>query len=144
MCGPSTPSSTPRIGARVDLFSLGNLLFHNPTTPNSPLATHVRFSPRDYTQTETDNDDLLVSIHITGDLTKPVDESGLFQQFTLPQGRGLLERDAGVEMALRECVSLEVGQDGIIGRRVSVTRRGVLLGDGIVGFNFGPSVSASL
>jgi hypothetical protein len=77
-------------------------------------------------------------------LTKPVADSGLFQQFTLPQVRGLVEADAGVEMVLGESVSLEVGQDGIIGRRVSVTRSGVLLADGIVGFNFGPSMSASL
>ncbi|KAK0619406.1 hypothetical protein B0T14DRAFT_603230 [Immersiella caudata] len=144
MCGDETPSSTPRVGARVDFFSLGNLLFHNPTTPNSPLATHVRFNPREHDPTQADDDDLLVSIHLTGDLTKSVDESGVFQQFRLPQARGSGETDAGVEMALGECVSLEVGQDGIIGRRVSVTRRGVLLADGIVGFNFGPSISASL
>lgn len=49
MCGPETPSSTPRIGARVDLCSptgrgsLGNLLFLNPTSPSSAHATHVRF-----------------------------------------------------------------------------------------------------
>jgi len=85
-------------------------------------------------------------VSLTGDLTKPVAESGLFQQFTLlgSRGRGEVGRDEGVEMALGESVSLEVGQDGIIGRRVSVTRRGVLLADGIVGFNFGPSMSASL
>ncbi|KAK0652799.1 hypothetical protein B0T16DRAFT_406838 [Cercophora newfieldiana] len=145
MCGPCHPSSTPRIGARVDFHSpianarsmpLGNLLFHNPSAPNSPLATHVRFSPPGPTEID---DELLVSIHLTGDLTKSVADSGLFQQFTLPQIRG-----TGVEMALGESVSLEVGHDGIIGRRVSVTSRGVLLADGIVGFNFGPSVAASL
>ena len=53
MCGQATPSSTPRIGARVDFFSptnpgktatsLGNLLFLNPSTPSSTHATHVRF-----------------------------------------------------------------------------------------------------
>jgi len=39
-------------------------------------------------------------------------------------------------MALSDAVSLGVGGDGIIGRRVSVMRRGVVLADGIVGFNF--------
>lgn len=50
-CSETTPSSTPRVGARVDFFSssrghLGNLLFLNPSAPASPLATHVRFSPK--------------------------------------------------------------------------------------------------
>lgn len=55
MCGPETPSSTPRVGARVDFFSrtssgpIGNLLFLNPSSPSSSHATHVRFHqpPRD-------------------------------------------------------------------------------------------------
>jgi len=64
MCGDDL-SSTPRVGARVDFFSqhtgpLGNLLFHNPTTPSSPLATHVRFSPLE--RIVPDDDGLLVSI----------------------------------------------------------------------------------
>ena len=53
MCGPSTPSTTPRIGARVDFspapghnharLPLANILFINPTCPSSSQATHVRF-----------------------------------------------------------------------------------------------------
>lgn len=53
MCGEETPSSTPRIGARVDFFPaagltpmhlpVGNLLFLDPTAPSSSHATHVRF-----------------------------------------------------------------------------------------------------
>ncbi len=38
-------------------------------------------------------------------------------------------------MPLRAAVALSVGQDGIIGRRVSMQRGGELLADGIVGFN---------
>jgi hypothetical protein len=71
MCGEeTTPTATPRIGARVDFFSptghLGNLLFLNPSTPSSTQATHVRFqqsnpNPRPSTPND-DDDQVLVSI----------------------------------------------------------------------------------
>ena len=75
-CDPSPSSSNPsnttkpRIGARVDLnFTPGtpkthlpipirNLLFHNPTTPSSARATHVRFVGND----DDDGDDTIVTI----------------------------------------------------------------------------------
>lgn len=53
MCGHDTDTSTAsRVGARVDLFSrsrgpLGNLIFLDPAEPDSQLATHVRFTPED-------------------------------------------------------------------------------------------------
>ncbi|AEO56668.1 hypothetical protein MYCTH_2301829 [Thermothelomyces thermophilus ATCC 42464] len=147
MCGPETPSATPRVGARVDLSSptgrgsLGNLLFLNPSSPSSTHATHVRFHQRKEEPSPLgdrgDCDDVLVSIHMTGDLTKPLAESGLMRQFTL---RGHSE---GAEMPLGAAVSLQVGQDGIIGRRVSVRRGHELLADGIVGFNFVPVMAPS-
>lgn len=65
MCGhEDTPSSTPRVGARVNFFSqdyghLGNLVFHNPRAPTSPLATHAQFSSTDGLELR---DDVLVSI----------------------------------------------------------------------------------
>ncbi len=73
MCGQETPSSTPRIGARVDFFPapghthshlpLGNLLFVNPTSPTSSHATHVRFLQHHSPLNDDDNDSsLLVSI----------------------------------------------------------------------------------
>lgn len=47
MCGSDT-STTVRVGARVDLFSesqcLGSLLFLDPSSPGSTVATHVRFA----------------------------------------------------------------------------------------------------
>lgn len=66
---------------------------------------------------------------VTGDLTKPLAESGVMRQFIL---RG---RREGTGIPLGEAVSLQVGHDGIIGRRVSVRRGDELLADGIVGFN---------
>lgn len=165
MCGPETPSSTPRIGARVDLSSptgrgiLGNLLFLNPTSPSSAHATHVRFI-QPATSIPPFDDNLLVSIHMTGDLTKPLADAGLMQQFTLrrtptstptttptttPNNNPLTTSRADAEVQFEEtplsaALSLQVGSDGIIGRRVSMRRGGELLADGIVGFNSLPVV----
>ncbi|KAK4100208.1 hypothetical protein N658DRAFT_524991 [Parathielavia hyrcaniae] len=147
MCGEQTPSTTPRIGARVDFhplspqahLPLGNLLFLNPSSPASSHATHVRF--QHHSKSPVTDEAVLVSIHTTGDLTKPLGEAGVIQQFTLryihtPQG---ITED--VEMPLRAALSLNVGNDGIIGRRVSMRRGEKLLADGIVGFNFPPELS---
>ncbi len=79
---------------------------------------------------------------MTGDLTKPLADSGLMQQFTLC-GSNSSSSNENCEMALGEALSLNVGNDGIIGRRVSMRRGGELLADGIVGFNFLPAVVGS-
>ncbi|KAL2152288.1 hypothetical protein VTH82DRAFT_5472 [Thermothelomyces myriococcoides] len=139
MCGPETESKTPRIGARVDLCSpagrsgLGNLLFLNPSSPSSTQATHVQFHQLKEELSPLGDwgvyDGVQVTIHVTGDLTKPLAESGVMRQFIL---RG---RREGTGIPLGEAVSLQVGHDGIIGRRVSVRRGDELLADGIVGFN---------
>ncbi|KAK4234283.1 hypothetical protein C8A03DRAFT_47351 [Achaetomium macrosporum] len=155
MCGEETPSSTPRVGARVDFYPasglqhthlpVGNLVFLNPSSPSSCHATHVRFSQRpSTTQTYEDGESVLVSIHMTGDLTKPLSDSGLLRRFILRRpGSGSGGNDDGVEMRLPgEALSLNVGNDGIIGRRVSMMRGNEVLADGIVGFNFLPVVAA--
>lgn len=76
MCGPETPSSTPRVGARVDFFPaaghtlpLGNLLFLNPSSPTSRHATHVRF--RQSSSTSCVDSSVLVSIQYVPALTPP-------------------------------------------------------------------------
>ncbi|KXX78770.1 hypothetical protein MMYC01_204409 [Madurella mycetomatis] len=175
MCGPETPSSTPRVGARVDFSSssgtVGNLLFLNPSAPSSSQATHVRFhQPCQANLGPSINtaEQILVSIQfvnpispflspylyvnnittrpcsLTGDLTKPISDSGLMQQFTLCRGRGIDGTEL-FEMPLAKALLLSVGQDGIIGRRVSMISGGELLADGIVGFNFLPAgVSTAL
>ncbi|GAB1314768.1 hypothetical protein MFIFM68171_04978 [Madurella fahalii] len=153
MCGPETPSSTPRVGARVDFFSrssssgpVGNLLFLNPSAPSSSQATHVRFhQPCQANHSSGINiaEQILVSIHLTGDLTKPISDSGLMQQFTLCRGRDI-DNTEGFEVPLDKALSLSVGQDGIIGRRVSMTRGSELLADGIVGFNFLPAAMSTV
>jgi hypothetical protein len=72
---------------------------------------------------------------VTGDLTKPLADSGVMQQFTLLPGACHGAGLDGMEMALGEALSLNVGNDGIIGRRVSMRRGEELVADGIVGFN---------
>lgn len=48
-------------------------------------------------------------------------------------------KEAGIELPLTAVLSLHVGDGGIIGRRVSMRRRGgEVLADGIVGYNFAP------
>ncbi|KAK3308351.1 uncharacterized protein B0T15DRAFT_105889 [Chaetomium strumarium] len=172
MCGEETPSSTPRVGARVDFYPasglqhthlpVGNLVFLNPSSPSSCHATHVRFSQRPSTSTtatattttttththEDGDESVLVSIHMTGDLTKPLADSGLLRRFTFrpnssSSSSSSRKDDDGVEMPLPgEALSLNVGNDGIIGRRVSMMRGNEVLADGIVGFNFLPVVAA--
>jgi hypothetical protein len=77
----------------------------------------------------------------TGDLTKPLRDAGVMQQFTLHHASQTATD--GVEMPLGAALSLNVGHDGIIGRRVSMRRGEELLADGIVGFNFLPAVSGA-
>jgi hypothetical protein len=72
----------------------------------------------------------------TGDLTKHFCHCGLFQQFVL-QGRPGEQVFEGI---LPEPLSLAVGKDGLIGRRISLSWEGILdeetlLAEGIVGFN---------
>lgn len=72
---------------------------------------------------------------MTGDLTKPLADSGLLREFTIC-GAGCGDED-GVEMALGgAALELDVGNEGIIGRRVSMRLGGQVVADGIVGFNF--------
>lgn len=61
------------------------------------------------------------------------------QQFILRRSRNVDDsNNEEFEMPLGAALSLNVGRDGIIGRRVSMMRGSELLADGIVGFNFIP------
>ncbi|KAH8909223.1 hypothetical protein BR93DRAFT_539619 [Coniochaeta sp. PMI_546] len=142
MCGTDT-SIAVRVGARVDLFSksqgpfVGSLLFLDPSVPESTTATHVRFTSAS-AQPLRHKSHMLVSIHSIGDMTRPSHQSGMFQQFSLSpdpkQGHSL-------DTALEKPLLLNVGGDGIIGRRVSMLQhhsqhvQGPPVAEGIVGFN---------
>ncbi|KAM0558302.1 hypothetical protein ACHAPJ_004996 [Fusarium lateritium] len=144
MCGPET-TDRPRGGALVALnppvnsFSsiCGDLAFHTPGSPASSSATHARLTPsEDCSMKEFTN--LQVVIHSSGDLTRNASECGLFRQFSLQTPPTSQEF---VELPLQGPLSLGVGGDGIIGRRVSLYSRlasgqDKIVAEGIVGFNF--------
>ncbi|RBR20409.1 hypothetical protein FVER53590_07509 [Fusarium verticillioides] len=142
MCGPEF-TNRPRGGALAALnppinsilFNIcGDLAFHTPGSPSSSRATHARLTPSEECSMKGFSD-LYVVIH--GDLTRNASECGLFCQFSLQTTPTSREY---VELPLQGPLSLEVGGDGIIGRRVSVYSRlasgDKIVAEGIVGFNF--------
>ncbi|KAG6309431.1 hypothetical protein E4U44_006939 [Claviceps purpurea] len=147
MCGPDN-TNRPRGGALAALTSAnrlsschhvleGDLAFHTPGQPGSCQATHARFTPSEQCSLG-ELDRLRVVIHSVGDMTKAAEDCGLFRQFTLCNERTSRRY---FELPLELPLSLEVGNDGIIGRRVSLsweTRSGSEgpVAEGIVGFNF--------
>ncbi|KAF5025111.1 hypothetical protein F66182_2812 [Fusarium sp. NRRL 66182] len=149
MCGPEN-TNRPRGGALatlnppIDSISslssiCGDLAFHTPGRPASPHATHARLTPSEECSIK-GLSDLYVVIHSSGDMTRDASECGLFRQFSL-QTRPTCRQEDFVERPLQGPLSLEVGGDGIIGRRVSVYSRlgsgqDRIVAEGIVGFNF--------
>ncbi|OAA51949.1 hypothetical protein NOR_00542 [Metarhizium rileyi] len=149
MCGPEV-TNRPRGGALAALaaprheadsrpgrFIRADLAFHTPGQPGSTKATHARLTPGRECSLE-DVGELHVVIHSSGDLTKSAHDCGLFRQFVL-HASGLSH--PYMELPLSSPLSLEVGNSGIIGRRVSVSSRSdsgpdVIIAEGIVGFNF--------
>jgi hypothetical protein len=74
----------------------------------------------------------------SGDMTKSATDCGMFRQFVFPAQQ---LPNKYFELLLESPLSLEVGNGGIIGRRVSVSwspESGpeVVIAEGIVGFNF--------
>ncbi|KAF5539850.1 hypothetical protein FMEXI_8708 [Fusarium mexicanum] len=142
MCGPGY-TNRPRGGALAALNPpinsissniCGDLAFHTPGSPSSSRATHARLTPSEECSIKGFSD-LYVVIH--GDLTRNASECGLFRQFSLHTSPTSREY---VELPLQGPLSLEVGGDGIIGRRVSLYSRlasgDKIVAEGIVGFNF--------
>ena len=72
----------------------------------------------------------------SGDLTRSAQDCGLFRRFALSPRKA--SADSGfLELSLDEPLSLQVGSDGIIGRRVSLmSGTDTMVAEGIVGFNF--------
>ncbi|KAF9872115.1 hypothetical protein CkaCkLH20_10452 [Colletotrichum karsti] len=155
MCGPDT-CTKPRGGAlavlnqppcqtdsptSTSLHTLqGDLAFHTPGKPSSPFATHARITGG--AQGLPSLADMVVVIHKSGDLTRRPEDCGLFHRFAFSDA-SVLEDGSTLELALQKPISLQVGDDGIIGRRVSVfsgTEMNSALAEGIVGFNFMSSI----
>ncbi|KAM7202549.1 hypothetical protein V8F20_004338 [Naviculisporaceae sp. PSN 640] len=148
MCCSDERISADRVGARVDFFTasnnrargqmVGNLLFLNPSSPTSSRATHVWFTGSS-TTSSINGGNLMVSIHKSGDLTKPISESQILEQFSLPSPLSSTTHELATQ--LESPLSLDVGGDGIIGRRVTIHQGKRHLADGIVGFNSAPAPS---
>ncbi|KAI0535131.1 hypothetical protein GGR58DRAFT_23528 [Xylaria digitata] len=117
----------------------GRLVFHN-RKKESSLATHAIFTVDSSQEPQSKTvEPLLVRIHETGDLTRPATTSPLWATFTLKPVVRVLGDDKAVAMGvkLERSMKIEVGVDGIIGRRVSVwTQQGAgPVAEGIVGYN---------
>ncbi|KAF5520239.1 hypothetical protein CGCA056_v008892 [Colletotrichum aenigma] len=128
-CQPSSPTSLCKLR--------GDLSFHTPGKPSSPFATHARITSGGDHDLPTLSD-VVVVIHKSGDLSKRPQDCGLFQQLAFSNA-SVLEDGSTLELALNEPISLQVGDDGIIGRRVSIFPRAEMdnaVAEGIVGFNF--------
>ncbi|KAL6854496.1 hypothetical protein J3F83DRAFT_754726 [Trichoderma novae-zelandiae] len=147
MCGPEV-TNRPRGGALAALSSLddagrptscGDLAFHTPGLPESNEATHVRLVP-DAAYDARTLSDLLVVIHSSGDPRTRTEDCGTFEKFGFPTtAESFSETQAFVELALSKPLLLEVGSEGIIGRRVSLYAGGSasrVVAEGIVGVNF--------
>ncbi|KAK5631933.1 hypothetical protein RRF57_007647 [Xylaria bambusicola] len=120
----------------------GRLVFYNRTAENL-VATHAMLTVDSCCEPQFNaKEPVLVRIHETGDLTKPASTSPSWASFSLKpivrnntvDGR-TPPVDAGLELG--RPFKIEVGIDGIVGRRVSVwTQKGVgPIAEGIVGFN---------
>ncbi|KAI0179912.1 hypothetical protein GGR52DRAFT_528985 [Hypoxylon sp. FL1284] len=147
MCGDHTRQS---YGGALAVLSLpgntrpipsttaGRLVFHD-CGKGSSTATHVTFTP-DQDCTARSADSWVVAIHETGDLTKSAIISPFLHKFSMAQNHAAPHDDRqarSVEVPLTYPVKIEVGSDGIIGRRVSLWSHQDAdpIAEGIIGYN---------
>ncbi|KAI1443361.1 hypothetical protein F5Y02DRAFT_220791 [Annulohypoxylon stygium] len=119
----------------------GRLTFHD-CGKGSSVATHVTFTPD---ETSASNsvvglDSCVVAIHETGDLTKSAIISPFLYKFSMTQGLPTeqVEQQIGsIEVPLSHPMKIEVGGDGIIGRRVTLWSQHAVdpIAEGIIGYN---------
>lgn len=146
MCGPngrethggalavlSLPTRSTRTSPPT---SAGKLVFHD-CKKGSSIATHVKFTPD---ESLSNVDSLVVAIHETGDLTKSAIISPFLHKFSMAQGHPASQDEAQnrkVEVPLPYPIKIEVGNDGIIGRRVSLWSQHATdpIAEGIIGYN---------
>ncbi|KAI8627351.1 hypothetical protein F5Y19DRAFT_176302 [Xylariaceae sp. FL1651] len=117
----------------------GQLVFHD-QGKGGLTATHVMFTinPPDGIH-RVEREPFLVRIHETGDLTSPAVTSPFWTTLRLKPALAELEGDNRplVDVVLGQPMNIEVGVNGIIGRRVSVwTQHGLgPVAEGIIGYN---------
>ncbi|KAI1754167.1 hypothetical protein F4782DRAFT_45258 [Xylaria castorea] len=134
----SPSPSTTKSSIRTSPWPLcGRFIFHDLRGGGS-TATHAMYMPHSPLYVDpirVDMETCLVKIHETGDLTKPATESPLWATLSLKPVECV-----GIQSMMYELerpVKMEVGVDGIIGRRVSIWIRQSTepLSEGIAGFN---------
>ncbi|KAI1430820.1 hypothetical protein GGR50DRAFT_690198 [Xylaria sp. CBS 124048] len=118
----------------------GRLFFHDQGKGGS-MATHAMFTMNPSAEPHSSNlaEPCLVKIHETGDLTSSATASPIWASFSLKPAASAPgdEENQPIVVELERPVKIEVGVDGIIGRRVSLwTHRGMgPVAEGIIGYN---------
>ncbi|POS75656.1 hypothetical protein DHEL01_v205954 [Diaporthe helianthi] len=125
-----------RSGLEQDLS--GQIVFFNDVDSKSTLATHVKFMPF---RSQRIPHDLRLKIFSTGDLTMPSSECKQIESFTLPMALASdVVEPSLLESRLAQKLLLEVGGEGVIGRRIAISSQAypnTCMAEGIVGFNSG-------
>ncbi|KAI1333046.1 hypothetical protein F5Y16DRAFT_393454 [Xylariaceae sp. FL0255] len=118
---------------------IGRLLFHGRDDGES-TATHAMFAPNSSQRLGSPvSKSLLAKIHETGDMRRPAVKSPCWATFRLVSATNLPEiaEDGKMEGYMSSHVRIEVGSDGIIGRRVSLWAHGASapIAEGVIGYN---------
>ncbi|KAI1805573.1 hypothetical protein F4811DRAFT_209021 [Daldinia bambusicola] len=118
----------------------GQLTFHD-CGKGSSIATHATFIPDEENTNSSlaDLDSYIVGIHETGDLTRSAIMSPFLYRFNIARTDPTLQSDQGrlIEVPLTHPMKIEVGGDGIIGRRVTLWSQHAVdpIAEGIIGYN---------
>ncbi|KAI1413559.1 hypothetical protein F5Y13DRAFT_188991 [Hypoxylon sp. FL1857] len=142
-CGGALAVLTPPL--RSSRFApptmAGRLTFHD-CGKGSLIATHVTFTPNENSTGSSlaSLDSCVVGIHETGDLTKSAIISPFLHKFSMAQGRPTSQnggQEQSIEVSLSNPMKIEVGGDGIIGRRVTLWSQHASdpIAEGIIGYN---------
>ncbi|KAI2776495.1 hypothetical protein F4815DRAFT_449287 [Daldinia loculata] len=133
----SLPLRTTRFMPAV---TTGRLTFHD-CGKGSSVATHATFVPDENSGNSsfTNLDSCIVGIHETGDLTRSAIISPFLYKFSLTRTQPTLQDDQehSIEVPLSHPMKIEVGGEGIIGRRVTLWSQHAIdpIAEGIIGYN---------
>ncbi|KAI0849487.1 hypothetical protein F5Y00DRAFT_235793 [Daldinia vernicosa] len=118
----------------------GRLTFHD-CGKGSSVATHATFVPDENSDNSSFSnlDSCIVGIHETGDLTRSAIISPFLYKFSLSRTQSTLKDDQehSIEVPLSHPMKIEVGGEGIIGRRVTLWSQHAIepIAEGIIGYN---------
>ncbi|KAI0006896.1 hypothetical protein F4779DRAFT_543233 [Xylariaceae sp. FL0662B] len=119
-------------------ITTGRLTFHD-RGQGGTVATHATFVPDgNDTAGSVDLETCIVGIHETGDLTRSAIISPFLHKFSMTQGCPEPDgRQRSMEVELSHPMKIEVGGDGIIGRRVTMWAPNAMdpVAEGIIGYN---------